>query len=246
MRVELHSAFVLHHRPYRETSLLVELFSSLHGRIGLVAKGAKRPRSPLRGVLRTFRPLLVAWSGRGELVTLIAAEPAGEAFELWGRKLLSAFYLNEILMRLLHRNEAYGDLFLDYQNALRGLSGPSGEEPILRIFEKRMLAALGYGLVLDRVVDTRGNLETERYYHYQRDKGPWSVPPQRVATVSVRGKTLLALAKEELEHPEILRESKLLMRFVLRQHLGDKPLASRELFVHEMGGKNLPMSEEYG
>lgn len=234
MRVELHPAWVLHQRAYQETSLLLEVFSSQQGRIGLIAKGAKRPRSRLRGILQPFHPLLIAWSGRGDLGTLTQAEPDGPSFTLVGRRLVSGFYLNELLMRLLHRHEAHAALFKSYCETLRLLSRPGAEEPVLRIFEKRLLEAIGYGLVLDHEVASKASIEAERAYYYQQDKGPWSIPPPCVPAIEIRGQTLIALACERIEDPLALREAKLLMRFVLKPHLGDKPLQSRELFISKL------------
>ena len=231
MRVELHRAFVLHQRAYRETSLLLEVFSSRHGRVGLIAQGARRPRSRLRGILQPFYPLLTSWAGRGELGTLTHAEPNGPPFILMGRKLVSGFYLNEVLIRMLHRHDAHPTLFERYCEALYLLSRAEAEEPVLRVFEKRLLEELGYGLVLSHDVDSQAPIEDERDYYYQQDKGPWVTAPPFVPTVKVHGRTLIALAREHLMTSESLRESKVLMRFVLKPHLGDQPLQSRALFT---------------
>ncbi len=230
MRIGLHPAFVLHQRAYRESSLLLEVFSSQHGRLGLVAKGARRPHSRLRGILQPFHPLTISWSGRGELHTLTHAELNGAPLILEGRKLLSSLYLNELLMRVLHRHDAHPALFNWYCETLRFLSGPALEEPALRIFEKRLLEELGYGLVLSHDVDSHAPIEGEREYYYQQDKGPRITAPPSVPTVKVQGRTLIALANEHLNDPELLRESKALMRLVLKPHLGNKPLQSRALF----------------
>jgi DNA repair protein RecO (recombination protein O) len=231
MQAELSPAFVLHHRLYRETSLLVEIFSSREGRIAAIAKGANRPRSPLRGVLQPFRSLLIAWTGRGEVSTLTRAEVDGPPVTLAGRKLLSGFYMNEVLMRVLHRHDAHPKLFLAYQETLKELSEAESEEPVLRVFEKRLLDEIGYGLVLDHDVDSGAPIDPDRDYYYQRDKGPWPTSPESIPTIKVRGHTLHALSHEHIHDPEHLREAKQLMRFALKPHLGDKPLMSRELFV---------------
>jgi DNA repair protein RecO (recombination protein O) len=230
MRVELHPAFVIHQRPYRETSLVVEVFSSRQGRVGVVAKGAHRPRSPWRGVLQPFQSLLLAWSGRGELGTLTHAEPAGFTLPLSGGRILSGFYVNELLTRLLTRSDPHPRLYEAYAEVLTALAGPSGGEPVLRVFEKRLLAEIGYGLVLDRDNDGGAAIEDGRDYYYQIDKGPWRVAPADVATVKISGGALIALAREALTGREHLRETKALMRFVLGAYLGGRPLASRELF----------------
>lgn len=230
MRADLHRAYILHQRPYRETSRILELLSSCHGRIGVLAKGAMRPRSPLRGVLQPFCPLVVAFAGRGELPTLSAAEADGPVSILSGRRLVSALYLNEILIRILPRQDPHPLLYDAYRDALTGLSEAPDEEPVLRIFEKRLLQQVGYGLNLEHDVDYRAPLAPDRDYYYQCDKGPWRAAPAEASTVRVKGRTLMALEREVLDDPETLRESKQLMRRVLAAHLGDRPLQSRQLF----------------
>lgn len=234
MRAELHRAHILHQRPYRETSRILELFSSCHGRIGVLAKGAMRPRSPLRGVLQPFCPLVVAFSGRGELPTLIAAEADGPVLILSGRRLVSALYLNEILIRIVPRQDPHPLLYDAYRGALAGLRQAPDEEPVLRIFEKRMLQEVGYGLNLDHDVECRAPLAPDRDYYYQCDKGPWRAAPAEAPTVRVKGRTLIALEREVLDDPETLRESKQLMRRVIAAHLGDRPLQSRQLLREQL------------
>ncbi|MGH8478131.1 MAG: DNA repair protein RecO [Gammaproteobacteria bacterium] len=236
MRVELHPAFVIHRRPYRETSLVVEVFSSRQGRVGVVAKGAQRPRSPWRGALQPFQRLLIAWSGRSELGTLTHAEQAGFQQPLSGGRILSGFYVNELLARLLTRGDPHPRLYEAYAEVLTALAGPTADEPLLRIFEKRLLAEIGYGLVLDRDNDGGAAIEDGRDYYYQIDRGPWRVAPADVATTKISGAALIALAREALIGREHLRETKALMRFVLGAYLGGRPLASRELFRAASGG----------
>jgi DNA repair protein RecO (recombination protein O) len=236
MRVELHPAFVIHQRPYRETSLVLEVFSSRQGRVGVVAKGAQRPRSPWRGALQPFQCLLIAWSGRGELGTLTHAEQTGSTLPLSGGRILSGFYVNELLTRLLTRGDPHPHLYEVYADVLTALAGSTADEPVLRIFEKRLLAEIGYGLVLDRDNDGGAGIEDGRDYYYQVDKGPWRVAPADVATVKISGGALMALARELLTGREHLRETKALMRFVLGAYLGGRPLASRELFRAASGG----------
>lgn len=230
MRVDLHPAFVIHRRPYRETSLVLEVFSSRQGRVAVVAKGAHRPRSGWRGVLQPFQGLLLAWSGRGELGTLTHAEQAGFNSPLSGSGILSGFYVNELLLRFLARGDPHPQLYDAYAQALAGLAGPSADEPVLRVFEKRLLAEIGYGLVLDRDNECGYPIEDGRDYYYQVDKGPWRVAPARIATARINGGAMIALGNEALTEPQHLRETKALMRFVLSHYLGGRPLMSRELF----------------
>jgi len=227
MRVQLHQAFVLHRRPYSETSLLAELFSSQHGRMGVIAKGARRGKSGLRPVLQLYQPLQVAWTGRGELPTLVTAEHDGPLYLQHGEELLHGFYINELILRLVHRHESLPGLYRVYRDTLSRLCERGREEAVLRIFEKRMLEELGYGLLLDHEATSGQPIDADAHYDYEVEYGP--VPGGRDAA-RISGRTLLALANESLPDKTALREAKRLMRRVLAHHLGDRPLASRQLF----------------
>ncbi len=230
MHISLQPAFVLHRRPFKETSLLLDVFASDYGRIALIAKGAQRPGSSLRGLLQPFYPLMLSWSGRHDLMTLIGAEAAAAAPPLTGRRLLSGLYLNELLVRLLYRNDPHPELFRVYRATLDGLGGEGAEEPILRLFEKRLLDALGYGLSLELDAASGAPIESGGRYRYHADRGPVAEGTDDGQGIPIGGETLLALARESLDGAAVLRESKLLMRWILGRVLGDRPLASRELF----------------
>lgn len=233
MRVAQASGFVLHQRDYSESSLLLEVYTRAHGRLGLIAKGARRPSSRLRGVLKPFQGLLLSFSGRGDLLLLTAAEPDGLASPLGGEALYCGFYLNELLMRLLHRHDPHESLYDRYRAALEGLSAGSANEAILRVFEKHLLGEIGYGLVLERDIDHRP-IDPAGFYDYVADRGPVPIRhPElraRLDGVRVSGATLRALAEERFEDPATLREAKALMRELLAVRLGDRPLHSRRLF----------------
>lgn len=231
-RVELARGYVLHRRPYRESSVLVEAFCAEQGRVGLVARGARRPGSRLRGILQPFQPVLLSWSGRGELGTLTGVEAERPLRALAGPALVSGFYLNELLLRLLARRDPHPALFDAYREALLRLAGERAYEPVLRIFEKRLLDAIGYGLVLDREAETGRPIEPATLYRYRNEQGPVARAPAQVEPggVAVHGSTLVALEREELEDPRSLHEAKRLMRDVLGAYLGPKPLVSRTLF----------------
>jgi DNA repair protein RecO (recombination protein O) len=232
MRVASHPCYILHQRPYRETSLLLEVLSSEHGRVGLVARGVKRPKSQYQGLLQPFQRLMLAWSGRGELGALVSAEREGPVPVMTGGRLIAAFYLNELILRMLHRHEPHPDIFAAYERALRelALSGDVQTEVPLRIFEKRLLQAVGYGLVLERDVLSGQPLYGDQDYYYSADRGPSLEPLTASETVQVSGATLQALAREDLSGEEQLRDAKRLLRFVLQRHLGGRPLASRTLY----------------
>lgn len=232
MRVVQEPAFVLHHYDYGETSLLLEMFTRQHGRLGLLAKGARRARSPLRAALIPFQPLAVSFSGRGELPTIGSAEPAAAAPALRGNTLFCGLYLNELLLRLLHRHDPHERLFESYGAALVRLAAGENTEAVLRIFEKRLLEDVGYGLVLGHDVAEDTPLRVECLYRYLPERGPVAVGGEGGDGdgIPVHGATLLALAHERLESEQVLHEAKRLLRALLARQLGDRPLMSRDLF----------------
>src|SRR3954470_16585816 len=134
-RITLEPAFVLHSREYRDTSRILDVFSVAHGRLTLFARGARGPKSKLASLLMPFRPLLVSWTGRGDAAQLTGAEPHGEALTLPPRQVLSAFYLNELIINLTTRHDPQPQLFSDYAQALRRLCAEAPPKPALRVFE---------------------------------------------------------------------------------------------------------------
>ena len=238
-RVELEPAFVLHNRAYRETSLIVEIFGRDSGRLGLVAKGARRPKSAQRGMLRPFHPLLLSWSGSGDLGLLTGTESDGYARPLLGKALFSGLYMNELLMRLMHRHDPHRELFYHYGAAIEALSLGQRSDAVLRIFEKQMLESIGYGLVLDHDIDSGEPIDRDCAYRYYTDRGPSSIADGDNDGVPVGGETLLCLARESLETEPVLDEAKRLMRVVLRRYLGEKPLATRSLFRARAGSSGI-------
>lgn len=241
MKIDLQPGFILHTRPYRDTSALVEAYTAGHGRIGLVARGARSQKSRLRGLLQPFRRVLLSWSGRGELYTLTGAEEVGQALRLTGEQLISGFYVNELMMRLSHRNDANAQLFACYGATLQSLAEAEDPRVVLRVFEKRLLDALGYGLQLQRDVDDRP-IDPARSYGYTVEAGPVALPTTVSHEVEVSGATLLGLSDERLESESVLRESKTLMRVILSYYLGGKPVRSRELFGRRPGEQDLPQA----
>ena len=227
MRVSLTPIYVIHRRPYSETSAIVEAFTRDHGRIGLLAKGARRPRSRWAGALEPFQTLLASWSGRGALPTLTGLEVVPPRHRLDGALVIAGLYLNELLMRLTTRHDPHPELFEHYATAIGGLATGQSQETTMRVFEKRLLDTIGYGLMTHHDADTGECLVADDDYYYVRDHGP-SRQPQ--AGCKVSGEVLLALATESLTGEHQLREAKRLMRFVLAPHLGDKPLQTRTLY----------------
>lgn len=227
MRVSLQPAFVLHHRPYRETSVILELFTQEHGRISAVAKGVRQAKSKWRSLLQPFVPVLVSWQGRGDLVSLVQAEPNGASIRLLGECLLSGLYLNEILMRLLQKHDPYVELYAIYQATLLELQQAPLAHKTLRLFEKNLLEQIGYGLPLGQGVEPINPLAN---YRFHPEHGFELCAIQQEGAAIFSGESLLAIAAEELNNESVLRDAKRLMRLALLPLLGQKTLHSRRLF----------------
>lgn len=228
-RIQLQPGYILHQRAYRDTSLLLEVFTAEHGRFGLVARGARGPKSRNRGLLQLFQPLLLSWVGRAELGTLTGVESNGSSPRLTGTVLYSGFYLNELMMRLLQRLDPHPELFKAYADALQDLQYAT-ERP-LRLFEKRLLAALGYGLLLQHTADTGEPIEASRLYQYQLETGPAAVEQAPPQALCLQGSSLLSLAADQLHDAQSLSDCKRLMRAALGLYLGERKLKTREVFA---------------
>jgi len=223
-------AFVLHAYPFRETSLIVESLTRNFGRVPLVAKGARRPKSAVRGMLLAFQPLLLSWSGKGELRTLVRAEWQGGLAPLTGLALICGFYLNELLLKLLPRDDPHEQLFDYYRDTLGRLAESGPPAPVLRRFELRLLRELGYALSLGRDADTGLPLREADPYCYLPERGPvaaGAVPPG--SAIELRGKTLLDMARDDYGDPVTLAQSKTLMRLLINHQLGGQTLHTRQL-----------------
>lgn len=237
-KILLQSAYILHQRPYRDTSLLLEVFSPHHGRFGMVARGVRGKRSRRRALLQPFVPLSLSWSGRGELVTLTDAEAEGAAPMFAGEVLMSAYYLNELLLYLLHRHDPHPELFTHYRYTLgrlsqlgQGQGSDAGQslQIALRLFEKQLLQEIGYGLVLDHEVEQGEAIDPAASYRFVLGQGPVAQAPTGPAPNVFQGSSLLAFAAHELDDVQTLRDAKRLTRLVLDHYLGGRPLHSRQL-----------------
>jgi DNA repair protein RecO (recombination protein O) len=227
-RADHQPGFVLHTYAYKETSLIVEAFTRAFGRVALLARGARRPRSAMRGVLLSFHPLRLGWSASTELGTLISAEWSGALQPLAGRGLMCGFYLNELLLRLVPRDDPHEDLFDFYAQALGELSAGVDQASVLRGFEKRLLAELGYAPLLEREAATGAPIEPGRRYAYEPERGPM---PLRDASsdLTVSGQTLLDLAADDYGRPETRDEARLLLRALIGQRLHGQVLHTRSV-----------------
>ncbi len=223
-------AFVLHSYAFKETSLVVELLTRGSGRVAVVAKGARRPKSSLRGVLMAFQPLLVSWSGKGELHTLVRAEWEGRYRPLKGLSLICGFYLNELILKLTARHDPHERLFDTYALTLGALVAENEPGAILRTFEKNLLRELGYAVMLDRDVDSGYPIAAEERYTYVVERGPVSARNDGHAKgVELLGQTLLDMQADVYSSTVTRQQSKVLMRTLINHYLGDQALHTRQL-----------------
>jgi len=230
-KIDGEPAFVLHSRPWRETSLIVDVLSRHHGRLSLVARGARRQSSSLKTRLIPFQPLILSWFGKTALRTLHAAEWQGGSLMLRGHALMCGFYLNELLLRLLPEGDAHEALFGFYAHALHDLNIKTDVEPILRRFELNLLSELGYAQPFSHLINGDALTATMRYSFALGEEAHGVIPLQR-NDGGYRGKTLLDLGCGNLADPLTLAEGKILMRALLAHYLGDKPLATRQFLIH--------------
>jgi len=222
-------AFVLHGRPWSETSLLLDLFSEQHGRVRVLAKGARSKRSSLKGALQPFTPLLVRWGGRGEVKTLRGAEPVSLALPLSGITLYCGLYVNELLSRVLEHETAFSELFFDYLHCIQALAATTASpEPALRRFELAMLGHLGYGVDFLHCAGSGEEVADDMTYSYREEKG--FIASLVVNNRSFTGRQLHALWQREFPDADTLRAAKRFTRIALKPYLGGKPLKSTELF----------------
>jgi DNA repair protein RecO (recombination protein O) len=224
-RITLAPAYILHHRPYRDTSRILEVIARDHGRLSLFARGVRGPKAKLASVLQPFQLLLLSWSGRGEAAQLTAAESAEHDPPLPAACLMASFYLNELLIKLTTRHDPLPALFDDYRDTVEGLRRGGLLEPALRIFEKRLLDALGYGLDLASEAQTGKRIEPDEYYHFRPAQGLF--PTVAGAAGALAGRSLISLANERLVGGRELDDSRRLLQAALAQCLEGRELTTR-------------------
>lgn len=229
----LQRAFVLHRRPYSETSLIVDVFTEHRGRLSLLSKGARSPRSGLKSVLQPFTPLLIKWSGKGAMKTLRQAESISLGLPLSGINLYSGMYVNELLTRVIATEVPQPALFFDYLDALTELAHNQNPEPALRRFELALLSSLGYGVDFLHCAGTGESVEPTMTYRFREQKG--FIASVRQDNLTFLGEELIAISERRFMTKSQLQAAKRFTRMALKPYLGSKPLKSRELFLPRTG-----------
>ena len=226
-RVQLAPGYILHHHPYRDTSRILEVLTRDAGRISIFARGVRGPKAKLASELQPFRLLLLSWSGKGEAPMLSGAESAPDPLPLPSACLMSGFYLNELMLKLTHRHDPVPQVFDTYHAALEALKHGAGLEATLRIFEKRLLDLLGYGVELDVDARTGASIDPNAYYHFRPAYGVF--PAAADATDALLGASLIGLAREQLAAPRELEDAKRLLQAALAQCLEGRELSTRKV-----------------
>jgi len=233
MRIQDQPAYILHHRAFRDTSQILEVITRDHGRFSVMSRGSKGAKSRLKSVLQPFKPLLIGWSGKGDMPTLTGAETQPvKPFTLTGKALPSAFYVNELIIKLLHKHDVHEGIFQLYESIIRLLADKNEVEPVLRLFEKQLLEDLGFGLNLSVNAETGGSILADEEYAYYLEHGPVKLSSVNDESyiLKLTGKSLLDLDSNSLDTEQSLRDAKRLMRSILHYYLEGKPIKSRELF----------------
>lgn len=240
-RQDHQAVYVLHTYPFKETSLVVELFAHGFGRVATTAKGARRPRSAMRGMLQSFQPLIATWSGKLELKTLHNLEWGGGLLLLKGEALMCGFYLNELLLRLLPREDPHETLFEYYSATLKILASGQDLATTLRRFELKLLQELGYAIPLHKD-ESDGVIVENQIYSYEAEHGATKLnnalnggSGRAKYGVQLLGRTLIDMTGDDYSHPQTQQQSKQLMRYLLAHYLGDKPLHTRQLLIDLQG-----------
>ena len=246
IRKDLQAGYILHARPYRDTSLLLDILTQDHGRISLIARGVRKAKNNQRYLLQPFIPLLLSWQGKSQLKTLVGIEartlsaghiPAPSATHtvqhhgLIGERLYSALYANELLVYLMTQDDPSTQLYDQYERLLQHLQQQQPLEMCLRHFEFDVLNELGYGINLSTEAETDTAIRPDRHYYFIADKGFIDTANHpHIRDVSYQGADLLALQQGDLEFGGARIAAKSITRTALRPHLRGRKLKSRELF----------------
>lgn len=235
-RVQQQPGFILHHRPFRDSSQILDIVTRDHGKVAVVARGSRGGKSRLAGVLRPFLPLRVSWVAKSDLGTLTGAEAAGPPAGMTGDALLSAYYVNELLLNFLHRYDPQPEIFSLYEQVLDALVGKREVAACLRVFEFEFLTLLGYAVNLDHEFGSQQALDPVRHYEFRMEQG--AVPVERSeGRLVFTGAELRAVAEQRFEDEGVLKIANRLMRDIIGFHLGGKELKSRKVLMELHRGR---------
>jgi DNA repair protein RecO (recombination protein O) len=229
-RVQQQPAYILHHRPFRDTSQLLDVLSREHGKVTLVARGSRSAKSKLRGILRPFQPLRLSWFARSDLGTLTGAETGAAPLSLGGDALIAAYYVNELVLTFLHRHDPQPEIFDAYGQTIAALSRSEELAANLRVFEMELLRLLGYAINLEYDANLHQAIEAEQFYEYRVEQGPVSVSRSEGPMV-FKGTRLRGIAGAQFDDPAVLRDAGRLLREVIRHHLDGRELKSRKVLL---------------
>ena len=234
-RVQQQPGYILHHRPFRDTSQILDIVTRDHGKIAVVARGSRGSKSRLAGVLRPFLPLRVSWVGKSDMGTLTGAETAGPPAGMVGDAIFSAYYVNELLLHFLHRYDPQPEIFALYEEVIKALLITDNIAAALRSFELEFLSLLGYAVNLDHEFGSRNLLKIDQDYEYRMEQGPVLV--ERDGPLVFKGAVFKEIAEQRFEKPDILRAANRLLREIIGFHLGGKELKSRKVLMELHRGR---------
>ncbi len=235
-RVQQQSAYILHRRPFRDSSQILDVVTHDYGKVALVARGSRGSKSRLAGILRPFLPLRVSWVAKSELGTLTGAEAAGPPAGMVGDAMLSAYYVNELMLHFLHRYDPQPDIFRLYEEVLKALVTTDRIAVCLRSFELEFLSLLGYAVNLSHEFASHAPLDDEQLYEYRMEQGPVRVERSAGALV-FPGQVLSSIGAQRFDDPDVLRAANRLLREIIGFHLGGKELKSRKVLMEVHRGR---------
>lgn len=235
--IELQPAFLLHSRPFRDSSLLLDLLTPDYGRVSAIARGGRSAKSKNKSLLQPFTPIQISMSGKSDLKTLRTVELRGGSIALTGERLFSAMYMNEVIVRLFQGHESDPEFFNTYEQCLLHLTHEESPEPVLRQFEMALLDSLGYGIDFSTEADSQEPIESSYWYYFQEGSGfvraqnQESAEPNSESSNNIyRGEELLNIHIRNFKHSLTCQTAKNVIRGVLNNQLGPNPLRSRSLF----------------
>ena len=228
--IEGEPAYLIHQRPYSETSQIINLFSRHYGRVDAIAKGSKRPKSKFKSFLQPFSPILVSWSGRSQLKTLRSVDiNSGKQSNVSRKHLMSAFYLNELILSFLTTADPYPDLFDAYSLAINNLSNADSSEIILREFEIQLLTEIGYAINFQTEAMSSKKIEPNLSYRFIAEEGFVSSVTSSARDALIKGSVIQSIDRKDFSQPETMRAAKRIIRESVKYHLSGKELNTKKV-----------------